>query len=209
MRPTFFLYALTLAALHVPPARASDTAPSTPSTPPSKARSTAAAIQWPLPAGFREETLAFPLDFAPRIPHQGVELLRFAPGFFEPAAPGYWSYAFAWVLEDRAPLTYASLQNELRMYFAGLCDAVGGKKFHLDPARYRVQLDGDAATGMTGTADLYDAFKTGKPLSLHLAVHILPCGGRRVVLFTATPQPHDHAMAVQLTSVAAALRCAI
>lgn len=27
---------------------------------------------------------------------------------------------------------------------------------------------------MTGTADLSDAFKTGKPLSLHLAVRLLP-----------------------------------
>src|SRR3954468_9210935 len=52
----------------------------------------APAFEWPKPeGGWKTETIPFPLDFAPTIPLQGVEELRFAPGMFKPEAPGYWS----------------------------------------------------------------------------------------------------------------------
>src|SRR5690348_7269453 len=58
-----------------------------------------AGTSWPTPEGWRREVIPFPLDFAPEIGYRGVEELRFAPRFFDPAAPTYWSYAFAWLLE--------------------------------------------------------------------------------------------------------------
>jgi hypothetical protein len=41
---------------------------------------------WPAPPGWKSETIPFPLDFAPDIPHRGVEEVRFEPRFFDPAA---------------------------------------------------------------------------------------------------------------------------
>ena len=61
---------------------------STPSPPPEP--TTKPPSPWPVPTGFRGETIPFPLDFAPGLAHKGVEELRFAPGFVDPAAAGYW-----------------------------------------------------------------------------------------------------------------------
>src|SRR5262249_28234056 len=83
---------------------------------------------WSTPAGFRGETIPFPLDFAPGVAPTGVEELRFAPGFLDPAAPGYWSYAFVWRPADPAALDAAALGAELTAYFRGLIDAVDQAK---------------------------------------------------------------------------------
>jgi hypothetical protein len=88
----------------------------------------APAAPWPVPAGWKSETIPFPLDFAPKLAHKGIEELRFAPGFFDPAAPGYWSYAFVWRTENPADLDAAALGAELTAYFRGLIDAVDAKK---------------------------------------------------------------------------------
>src|SRR5262245_33462421 len=36
-----------------------------------------ASFQWPIPEGWQHETIPFPLEFAPDLPYQGVEELRF------------------------------------------------------------------------------------------------------------------------------------
>jgi hypothetical protein len=87
-----------------------------------------AKTAWRVPDGFRGETIPFPLDFAPSLSHRGAEELRFAPGVFDPAAPGYWSYAFAWRTDDAAALDAAALAGELTAYFRGLIDAVDTAK---------------------------------------------------------------------------------
>jgi len=84
--------------------------------------------------GFRGETIPFPLDFAPGIAHKGVEELRFAPGFFEPAQPGYWSYTFVWRTEDPAAMDAAAVGGELTAYFRGLIEAVDQATFWAEQA---------------------------------------------------------------------------
>src|SRR3954469_12003229 len=51
------------------------------------------SFTWPLPEGWKAETIPFPLDFAPDLRHTGVEELRFSPGFGDPAAPDNWNLA--------------------------------------------------------------------------------------------------------------------
>lgn len=169
---------------------------------------------WPHPAGWKTETLPFPLAFAPAIHHQGSEELRFAPGFFDPAAPGYFSYAFVWWLKDERPLTAATLATELNQYYAGLCTAVGKKKFALDPARYRAKLTAQTATmpgweTFTGEAELYDAFTTGLPLSLHLRAfqRACPASGHQAVLVLASPQPESAPIWNELRARAESFSC--
>lgn len=169
---------------------------------------------WPHPPDWKTETLPFPLGFAPAIHHQGSEELRFAPGFFKPAAPGYFSYAFVWWLKGEKPLEAATLAAELNQYYAGLCTAVGKKKFALDPARYRVVLTGQSATlpgwtALTGEADLYDAFTTGLPLSLHLRAYQRDCprSGRLAVLVLASPQPESAPIWAELQARAESFSC--
>lgn len=145
----------------------------------------APGFTWPVPAGWRGETIPFPLEFAPDIPHRGVEELRFAPGFFDPAAPGYWTYAFAWVVTGERPLDPARLARELTAYFRGLTAAVaGGKKDGLPPPdldRVEVRLEPDGR----GTVRTFDAFGDGRQIDLDVAVVVQPCGSGKAVLFSA------------------------
>jgi hypothetical protein len=167
---------------------------------------------WPTPPEWKTETIPFPLDFAPTIPHKGVEELRFAPGFFKVAAPGYFSYAFVWWIEAQQPLAAQTLAAELKQYYQGLCRAVGGKKYKFDEARYHVELmpAKDTATGwdaLTGQASLYDAFGNGQPLSLHLRAYQRNCQGHRAVLVLASPQPESAPIWTELHVRAEAFRC--
>ena len=56
-------------------------APPAPAQPPHETTTAAPSFTWPVPDGWRSETIPFPLEFAPSIPHRGVEEIRFAPGF--------------------------------------------------------------------------------------------------------------------------------
>jgi hypothetical protein len=141
---------------------------------------------WPTPAGFRSETIPFPLDFAPRLGHRGVEELRFAPGFFDPAAPGYWSYAFVWRTEDPAALDAAAVGAELTAYFRGLIEAVDAAKQIADPGA--IVAHGTAAGArVTVTAHVFDAFKTKLPLDLVGWAERRACGGGALWRFVLAP----------------------
>jgi hypothetical protein len=168
---------------------------------------TAAAprFTWPVADGWRKETIPFPLEFAPDIDHTGVEELRFAPGFFDPAAPGYWTYAFVWVVTDDGDLTMAALSAELLAYFRGLTAAVARGKTGLpplDPARIQVRVGEDGR----GSATTFDAFGDGRQVDLELTVRVMPCGTGRAVLVAAarTGQPE---MRRAVDQVAASFRC--
>jgi hypothetical protein len=176
--------ALTLAACASPtPAPA----------PPAPAPARTSDFQWPVPAGWRSETIPFPLDFAPALPYRGVEELRFAPGFFKPEAPDFWSYAFVWWLEGEPDLSPAVLSRDLKAYFVGLAEAVAKGKFDTQPAEMRADVRAGPATargaGFTGTARVFDAFKARRLLDLQIEGETFRCGDRQVMLLAASPQP--------------------
>jgi len=165
--------------------------PTTPTTPadPIAAPSATPSQPWPTPAGFRSETIPFPLDFAPQLAHRGVEELRFAPGFFDPAAPGYWSYAFVWRTEDPAALDAAAVGAELTAYFRGLIAAVdeAGQITNKDSIVAIVARGTAAGARVTVTAHVFDAFKTKLPLDLVGWAERRACGGGALWRFVLAP----------------------
>lgn len=181
------------------------------------ARAEAPAFRWPVPAGWRQETIPFPLGFAPELKYRGVEEIRFSPGFFDSGAEDYWTYALAWWLEGDPRLDRPTLEADLSRYFAGLCKAVGGQKYHFDPARFRAKLErapkrevrGHPAQVLQGTVDTYDPFATGKPLTLNLEILTWDCppSGRRVALIAASAKPRNAEVWKALTERQAAFSC--
>jgi hypothetical protein len=160
-----------------------------------------------VPEGWKTETIPFPLQFAPDLPYRGVEEIRFGPSFFEPDAPFYFSYAFVWWLDGAPELSKEALERDLGRYFAGLCNAVGGKTYSFDPARFKATLAPMggaprlAAFGVKafgGTLDTYDPFEKGKgrAITLHVEIAVGDCSeaGRRVVLVAASPKPRPDAV---------------
>ncbi len=160
---------------------------------------------WPVPDGWRGETIPFPLEFAPDIPHRGVEELRFAPGFFQPDAPGYWTYAFAWVVSDDRAADPGTLARELTTYFRGLTAAVAKDRkdlppIDLDRIEARLQPDG------RGAVRTFDAFGDGRPIDLEVAVTVQPCGAGRAILVAAARRGHPP-IDPPLQDVLRAFRC--
>lgn len=172
-------------------------------TPP--AASGSAATAWPVPDGWRSEVIPFPLDFAPTLAHTGVEELRFPPGFFDPASPDYWSYAFVWRTADPAQLDAAALADELTRYFQGLIAAVDqqGKVTARDTIAATARADG---ARFALTAHVFDAFKTAQPLDLVGWAERRPCGSGALWVFVLAPAAST--LRGQLDELAALARCA-
>lgn len=145
---------------------------------------------WPTPAGWKAETIPFPLDFAPSLIHKGIEELRFAPGMFDPAAPGYWSYTFVWRLDDAAQLDAKQLGDELTAYFRGLIKAVD-KSLSVESVMV-------SATGSGRRHELkarvIDAFKSKQPVDLVGWAERLACtkGSLWTFVFAPAGSPLQH-----------------
>jgi hypothetical protein len=195
------------------PTRTETAAPPTPDAKPApkKQPPLPVGVTWPVADGWRREVIPFPLEFAPTVAKRGVEELRFAPDFFKPDAPTFWSYTFVWLLDDAAATDLRSLEPALVTYFSGLADAVGGTKYTFAPARYRAALRSTTAPAgwraWQGTFDGYEPFVTGKPLTLHLEARVGTCGARQVWLFAASPQAPEHEVWTRLRESVAAFRC--
>ena len=84
------------------------------------------AFDWPIPDGWRGETIPFPLGFAPELAYQGVEELRFPPGFLDPGASHFWSYAFVWIVAPPLPAFYTLPET-----LDDIVDFVAGKALDL------------------------------------------------------------------------------
>jgi hypothetical protein len=164
-----------------------------------------APIAWPVPAGWKSEAFAFPLDFAPSIAHRGREELRFPPGFMDAKSPAFWSYAFVWQLDDDRPLDAASLSADLVAYFDGLAAAVDHDSHEL-PAD-RTPAVALLTPSLQGDITIWDAFTTGAQVTLHARITVRACGAHRTVAFEMSPADDNAAIWRDLDALAAAVPC--
>jgi hypothetical protein len=163
---------------------------------------------WPTPAGWRAEAFRFPLDFAKDIPHAGLEDVRFAPSFFDPKAPTYFSYSFAWVLDDPALPAGPQLADELRRYFYGLAVAVGEEKHAtVDANAFRATVDTAPNGNSLGEVQALDPFNDDRPVVLHLDATQTSCGAKKVLLVTLSPRPPGDATWSTLLAQRATFQC--
>lgn len=141
---------------------------------------------WQVPDGWKHERIELPLDFAPSLPHKGVEELRFAPGFFDPSAPGYWSYAFVWRLDDNAMFDATTVGAELTTYFRGLVDAVDEKHEIVERDSIVVHA-APANNGLALTAHVIDPFTTKKSVELVGTARQVACAKGALWVFSIAP----------------------
>jgi hypothetical protein len=174
------------------------------SAPEQSVEPTAATRPWSLPEGFRGETIPFPLEFAPGLAHKGVEELRFAPGFFDPAAPGYWSYVFVWRTEDPAMLDASAMGAELTAYFRGLIDVVDSAKQITDRDAIVVRATPEGAR-LALAAHVFDAFRTKQALDLVGWAQRRACGTGALWSFVLAPTTST--LRSQLEALAADAAC--
>ena len=158
-----------------------------------------ASFVWPTPEHWKHETIPFPLEFAPDLPYRGTEELRFAPGFFDPNAPGYFSYAFVWWIESGPRLERATVEAHLKEYFVGLTKAVAKDKFEPDLSRIEAHLEANVEPGLVGTLR--------SEILLNVRAKTGACGDRHFLVVKASPKPMRDPMWASLNEVAASFQC--
>jgi hypothetical protein len=206
MRATGLGIATSLCALALAACGDTTPRPSKPASPPSPpASDPAASTTWRIPDGWRAETIPFPLGFAPELAHRGVEEIRFAPGMFDHAAPGYWSYVFVWRLEDAAALDAPALAAELAQYFRGLVAAVDeqGRITARDEIGVVAVPHGAA---FTLAAHTFDAFDTGLAIDLVGTATRTSCGTGSLWVIVLAPEASP--LRAELDALAAEATCA-
>jgi hypothetical protein len=175
----------------------------------------ATPFAWPVPAGWRSESIPFPLGFAPTLPYAGVEELRFAPGMFTAGSDEFWTYAFVWWLQGDVAIDAAKLNADLAAYFSGLSVAVEQRE-NFDPheaaAVAKLSPADSTEAGVArwvGAVSAYDAFVTHARVELNLEVRVFRCAAqdRTVALFTVSPQPGGHVVWTKLAALRDTFRC--
>jgi hypothetical protein len=167
-----------------------------------------------IPKGWQTERFSFPLNFAPEISYQGVEDLRFAPGWAKSASEEYWSYAILWYLEGSPEINSGILEKNLNAYFSGLIRSNLQRSKALDKTNQEVLASiepgktepGDSLT-FTGSINMLDYLQK-KKIRLRCLVHVKPCQeGKTAIFFEFSPQASNHPIWSELHQLWQEFRC--
>ncbi len=164
----------------------------------------------PVPEGWRTETIPFPLGFAPDLPYEGLEELRFSPGMFDADSEQFWSYAFIWWVNLDSETDADSLSIYLDSYFQGLADAVAqSRELDISGAHFASSIEANEGASFSGVAETFDPFVTLEQVTLHIRGDVFPCPAqeRLVVFFALSPQDVDHAVWDDLDAIRAGFSC--
>jgi len=163
------------------------------------------------PENWREETLNFPLSFAPSLNYRGAQYVRFAPGWGKMNSKEYFSYAFLWSLEDDPKLSSNSLESDLENYFDGLIKAVLGQKSDSieNAINAKVFIEKIDQHNYAGKILTFDPFTTQKEVSLNTVITYFPCKtmDRHLVFFRFSPQHINHSVWEKLNKLEISMDC--
>lgn len=142
--------------------------------------------------GWPSETFPLPPGFAPSLP-AGTESLRFAPGWRDPAAADFWSYAFVMWIDESAP-DAARIDQLLEAYYQGLMSVFAGNKGKdISGHPVRVEVSRTAPNHFDAQMHLIDAFATFEPIDVRVVVDaIAESGGHSSLRVRLSPQPASH-----------------
>lgn len=173
----------------------------------------AAQAQVPAPDSWRKESFQFPLQFAPSIPYEGSEHVRFAPDWTEFSSDRGFTYVFLWDIKRRNPEPQ-ELERSLNVYFDGLMEAVTKARKIADPGTvssaslHPIAPVAGWAAGYGGRLWTWNGFSGGEPLVLHLEVTHRPCDPDRTqVFFALSRAARSHAAWDELRAIRGATRC--
>ena len=150
----------------------------------------AAGAQIAAPADWRAQSFPFPLQFAPSIPYEGSEHVRFSPSWARFAEDDGFTYILLWELE-RKPLEPAELERALDVYFDGLMEMATKNRKITDPGTVsQVSLHPLAApdgwtAALGGRIWTWNGFSKGEPLVLNLEITQRACSAERTQIFFA------------------------
>jgi hypothetical protein len=132
------------------------------------------------PEDWKYEKIDFPLDFAPSLPYEGFEELRFAPGMFDIESSTYFTYLFVLSIQNKEELPKSELKTLLSKYYKGLYSAVAAsKKMEIDTSQIKVHF-GELKKSSSPTKnysvqiDFIDCFTNGQNVLLNMELEVIP-----------------------------------
>jgi hypothetical protein len=142
------------------------------------------------PEDWRKETFTFPLAFAPSIPYEGTEHVRFPPSWDKFATENGFSYVILWDLKA-TPVAPEDLEDHLEAYFNGLMSNVARAR-KVEAATAKTAVSAHPMTGVPGWSQAFgaevrtsNAFSKNEALLLHGEIAQRDCGAGRMQVFFA------------------------
>ena len=168
------------------------------------------------PDGWNIERFSIPIDFAPTINYQGVEDIRFTPGWADAASDSYWTYAFLWYLEGKQENNPEIIEKNLAAYYNGLIgrniDKRNIPKDKISDVVVKINEastdDGDLQT-YSGTINMLD-YMAQKPMTLNCVVHIKLCPDQpdnTFVFYEISPRPLNDNVWKELSNLWTTFEC--
>jgi len=167
----------------------------------------------PTPEGWRKESFTFPLQFAPTIPYEGSEHVRFAPSWARFGDETGFSYVFLWDLKSK-PVVPEDVEEYLEAYFTGLMKNVGMQRKVADkevPTAAAVHPMAALAgwgQGYGVEVRTWNAFSKGERVLLYGEVGQRNCGDRMQIFFAFSQARRDRPIWEGLRAVRNATTCA-
>jgi hypothetical protein len=169
----------------------------------------------PVPAGWGEGIIPFPIEFAPQIPYKGTEFVRTAPNWREPTSETLWSYCYLWWIEDDAVIDAKRIEQNLQGYYAGLVNRnIISRKIDsllVFPTtsffREVATQKGDSKT-FEGSIHMLD-YLSLKPMALNVQAHLMRCDQEKklAIFFAVSPQNKTHDVWKQFNVILEGFAC--
>ena len=164
------------------------------------------------PAGWRKESFTFPLPYAPSLPYEGTEEVRFAPQWAHFDAPDGFTYAVLWDIKPTLTDGLA-LERALSVYFDGLMNNVAiGRKLDAMVPQTQVALHPLASPqgwsgAYAGAIHTWNGFAKAEPLVLNAEIAYRACGDRLQLFMALSKAPRAASAWESLRALRAATRC--
>lgn len=173
-------------------------------------------FSWESPNGWEGAMFDVPTWFAEDMLYNGREVIRFHDGFYDEKSVGFWTYAFALLVEQTELPTTDGLVDETKRYFVGLARVLGDNKKINYPAdkimvtpksRWVVSNQGKKHSQLF-ELQIFDSFTTGKPIKLNAKITTWLCSDKqRAIHYSLSPHKTTHPLWEQLNKEVDALKC--
>lgn len=147
------------------------------------------------PADWQHEIFTFPLRFAPDIPYLGKEEAHFPSNWRNPNHSEYWSYAFAWHINENKLWTEDDINTEVNRYYDGLMRAVH-RDSPIPPTKSSlvVMSSKDNRRTFAGEVVVFDGFISKEIITLRIEVDQFLCADdiHSTSYFRISPKDKNH-----------------
>jgi len=178
-------------------------------------------FSWVSPHQWQGAVFDVPTWFAKDMSYTGREVIRFHDGFYDEKSTGFWTYAFALLVEQTETPTTDALLEETKRYFVGLARGIGDKNVKDYPEnKIKVQSKSEWVTlkptkkqqsekrSQVYFLESFDPFTTGKPIKLNVKITTWLCSdSQRAIHYSVSPHSLSDKIWTQLDKEVDALQC--